>query len=219
MRISLVLTLGLAAILTSGCYESGSDLIGTNATEILGVDSVIAFRNSPYFVVSSGLESIVCPLTKLSSAGKPCSNPMKIKIERIVGGNYIVQFQNSGKYYFGLWYRDTSSSFVNDCLMILGEDLVGTNLAAAIVSSASGRRPRPSSRFDRLPRFVQLRSALEAYPNERLNSRDELSRIVDIYSQTVYSLADPVCLGDKLHFGDSRAVRIDGDNRNLPPYE
>ena len=149
---------------------------------------------------------------------QPCKDPQQLKLERTPIGNYIVQIFDGKRYTFGLWNVPLTNSLkggaAENCLMILGEDIVGQNAIGSILGMSA-----PFSEYGSNPRFRELTSSLSSYRSEHLASRAELLGIVNAYEGTVFNLVRPVCPGDQIHFGNRAGVAIKGDNRHLPPIE
>lgn len=205
-----------ASFALAGCYDSQTDLIGENSRQVVSANSILVFRNIAYVANVRGTEVQLCPLRTPSDASRVCTKPQMLKLERTISGNYIVQIFDGKSYVFGLWFVPLSRSFdqPENCLMLLGEDIVGPNLVGAVLGT--GQR---MSKYAEQARFQELVSSLAPYRNEHLASRDELLSVVGAYEKTVFSLVRPTCPGDAIHFGNRAGVAIQGDNRHLPAIE
>jgi hypothetical protein len=203
----------------SGCYQSKTDLIGEHSTPITRLDSIIIFRDAAYFAASVGDDTILCPLNARSDVGKLCTSPYHLKIERLEFGDYLIQIRQFDDYHFGIWHRslknDGFADNADNCLMILGEDIIGENITSMVM----GIHGRGVSLHDGEPRFDQLRDKLGSFQSKMITTRSDLLAIAQIYEDTVYFLGKPSCPGDTIHFGNHQLIHIRGDNRDLPVLE
>lgn len=220
-RLGATVSAIAAALGLAGCYESRADLIGSKARELIGADTTIVFRNAVYVAQSNGAEITVCKVERPADAMRPCSSPQHVKLERTDSGNYIVQIFDGKRYVYGLWHvplsrsRDTLGT--EDCLMMLGENIVGNG--NAVVSIALGRIVRGDIEHSRNEPYQRLIAALGPYSAKEISNRTELLEIVSLYERHLFGILGSTCPGDRLFFGNKAGVSIRGDHRNLPPVE
>lgn len=202
----------LLSLFLSACFESPSDLIGTNANTIVRIDSILSLNNQIYYTQGSGKKIQLCQLSVRADLKLPCKSAGMFSAERTSRGNYIVQFLSSGDHKYGIWFRSDEGSPGKaglQCFLWLGDGIVGNTTMSGVAVNYGGTEL-----------FEKLSSAVRRVGTERPINRKQLLRIVSVYEDTLSPLVsgEVRCLGNRIWI-DPKNVEIVGDIRHLQQFE
>lgn len=212
-KVMQIATALAGTAMLGGCYESQSDLIGSNAVTVSRLDSIIVFNYEAYYAAAVGKQVQLCNLKTKADLAR-CDAGPTIKMERTSSGNYIVQAFTGKKYYYGLWTRSDpgiAKKGLSACLMWLGDGIVG--------SSATNGMSLTALRFGGTKVYQSINQELQDLPASTLSTRDQLKHVVEVYERyAANTVTDEfVCLGERA-IADPTSVVIAGDNRHLPAF-
>ena len=206
------LLVGILPLLLAACFESPSDLLGSNANTIERTDPIFAFRNDVYYIQGVGKNVTLCKLAEKVDMRKPCNEVGRLSVERTGRGNYIVQMLQSQKYTYGLWFRSDESwqgKSGSQCFVWLGDGIVGQTEMSQVALQWGSTLV-----------FTKLANEVRNIATEKNIDRRQLLKIAQVYEVNLSPLGSDkiTCLGERVRFSPT-GMQIAGDNRHLRQFE